>query len=108
MDKFEEVVSASLLSVAILGNLQTSDFTLVDLLPEPLPESLRLEYIARGFSFIGVVGISKGVPRAALAEPLTDEDMRALSEAAVQHLENMRAGSLAPKGRFRVAEQLSN
>jgi hypothetical protein len=108
MDKFEALASASQFSVGILGNPETSDFALVDLGPKPLPENLRRDFTKRGLYFLGVAGIVQGTPQTALAEPLDDADTSALAQAFLQHLEHTLNAGLAPKGRFRVPEPLSN
>lgn len=58
--------------------------------------------------FLGVMGICGGMPRAALDEPLNATDVSALSQAALHHLEAALNAGIAPKGRFRVTEPLSN
>jgi hypothetical protein len=97
-DRFELIACYGRLAVAILGNPTTSEFVLIDL-TEPLPD-LRSE-AQRGFCFIGAVGIVQGVRRVALAEPLDNASLDALSQANIQHTECVLEGRIratAPGG----------
>lgn len=90
-DKFELIAGYARLAVVILGNPRISEFVLIDL-AEPLPD-LRSE-AQRGLSFIGAVGIVQGVRRVALAEPLDNDALDALSQAYIRHVECILEGRI--------------
>ncbi|HEY2363487.1 MAG TPA: hypothetical protein VGK36_20365 [Candidatus Angelobacter sp.] len=77
MDKFEQLVSEAQFAVAILCNLGTSDFELIDLDSKQIPNILS----ARGLRFGGAMGLVNGLPRVALAEPFDEKMCRALIDA---------------------------
>lgn len=96
-DKFEMVVRYATHPVCLLGNVETSDFELVDLDAELLSEDAQRELRERGLYFIGAMGILNGAPCTALAEPLDEGTILALSAAYVQYAGSIKA---KPKGDF--------
>ncbi|SRR5258708_146353 len=84
LDRFERVVFDSQYSVCILGN--GKDFELID--PCPLSEERTRELSARHMAFLGVIGLQDGVPRVALACPLDDLTISALSAVFVHRIES--------------------
>jgi hypothetical protein len=95
-DKFEAIAGYAAHPVCILGNLQTSDFELMDVRdPEPLSEDTIHEIRRRGLRFIGAVGIVEGKPRTALDEPLDEATKFALSMA---YLQFVAEANRKPKG----------
>jgi hypothetical protein len=86
-DKFEAIAGYAAHPVCILGNLQTSDFELVDVSESaPLSEEAENEIRRRGLHFIGALGIVKGKPRTALDEPLDEATIFAISAAYFQYV----------------------
>ena len=89
MDKFEQLSTAASYGVAIFGNPALDDFCLFDLTkgtPYPVEDHKR-EIAERALSFCGVIGIVQGVPRTALAEPLGEYTITALTRAFCERIE---------------------
>ncbi len=95
-DRFEILATEAAYSVAILGNLQTGDFELIDL--APVPQDARRSYEARGLVFLGMIGIVCGTPRVALDAPLDADTVSALYETFVRRTEDEVNDRLQPKG----------
>jgi len=89
MDQFEQLANAASYAVAIFGNPAREDFTLFDLTNgTPYPdENHKREIAERALSFCGVIAIVQGVPRTALAEPLGEYTVTALSKAFIERVE---------------------
>ena len=92
-DKHEVIAGFAQYPASILGNLETRDFVLIAMNDLPLSEPSRLDYTARGFTYIGDVGILNGKPRTALYEPLDNDAITALSAAYIRLVE----AALKPK-----------
>lgn len=93
LDKFERLTADSLFSVAILMNAAGDDFQLVD--RGPVPPHVAEDYRQRGLGFAGVVGVSQTfAPRVALAVPLKDDAIAAITQAFVHlmHVEEHSTG----------------
>jgi hypothetical protein len=88
MDKFRQLCLDAPIAVVILGNPETSDFELIDLDFDRLPNERVCALQERGMEFCGVLGLVKGRPRVALALPLGAEIIATLSAAFVQRLED--------------------
>ncbi len=98
LDKFEYIAAHASYACCILGNLQTSDFELLDFGQLPLAKHTEQELFSeRGMRFIGIMGLVDGVSRVALSEPLDDPTAKALSLAFVQRVEDIINAKLAPK-----------
>jgi hypothetical protein len=93
-DKFEQLAFDAELSVAILGNPETSDFELLDVSRLPLSEDQRSRISERGMCFVGVMGIVRGFPRVALDTPLDEPTTTALAQAFIRHIEVTAAREL--------------
>ena len=88
LDKLQQIADAEF-SVAVLANLETSDFQFVPV--EPVAEDTAMSYHGRGLAFIGLIGLVKGQPKCALDVPLESEDIAQLVQAFLAHLrKNMR------------------
>jgi hypothetical protein len=90
-DKFETLAMEAQLAVSVLGNADLSDVELICIKPYQLsPEKIQelaVQWAARGLRFIGTIGIVDGQSRTALAVPLDDRHISALSEAFIQYCE---------------------
>lgn len=91
MDKFETLVAESSIAVAILANADATDIEMLPVQPrsyalEKAQELARL-WAPRGLRFIGMAGIADGKPRTALAVPLDDLRISALSQAFIAYIE---------------------
>jgi hypothetical protein len=88
MDQFHQITETASYAVAIFGNPARGDFALFDLTKgTPFPvEDIQREIAERAFCFCGVMGIVQGVPRTALAEPLGEYTVTALSRAFIERV----------------------
>jgi hypothetical protein len=100
LDKFEQLVFDAQLAVAILGDLETSDFELFDVSRLPLSED-QLSRASR-MRFVGVIGIVESVPRIALDEPLDAATTTALLQAFVRHTEDTANAELETQALARL------
>jgi hypothetical protein len=85
MDKFEQLAWDATYSAGLLGN--GTEFELVDIPLKSLSEQL-IKWQSKNFGFIGIIGIVNGRPKVALALPLDDATISALSAAFVQRIES--------------------
>jgi hypothetical protein len=95
MDKFEKLAFESSIAAAVLGNVSTGDFQLVDVTSLPLSTEDQASFHARGFGFLGLLGVCDGIPHTALAVELDPTTTSALSSAFVQFVWK----ALSEKGR---------
>lgn len=82
LDKYERIAFHGQYVVTVLSN--GSELELVDMDAAPLPQSA----VFRGFHFVGVVGLIDGALDVALAEPLDNATISAMSQAYLQFFEN--------------------
>jgi hypothetical protein len=89
MNEFEQLGEMASYAVAIFGNPARGDFALYDLTPgTSFPvEDMQHEIAERAFCFCGVIGVVHGLPCTALAEPLDEHTIRALSHAFTARIE---------------------
>ncbi len=90
LNKHEQLAHDGDFIVCILGNLQTSEFELLDPAQLAVADTART-LTRRGFQYVGTVGMVNGAPRTALDEPLDDATISTLSSAYVRHV-TARAG----------------
>lgn len=82
MDKFDQILEHAKLPVYILSN--GSDLRLEDFDGEPMSADVQKDLLARGFCFLGCMGILEGKPKAALANPVDPATSSLLSQAYVR------------------------
>jgi hypothetical protein len=102
MDKFEQISTTASYAVAIFGNPAREDFSLFDLTkgtPYPV-DDIQREIAEGSLVFCGVIGIVHGLPRTALAEPLGEYTIAALTRAFIGRIE---AAVTAVEGALTVA-----
>jgi hypothetical protein len=97
-DKFEALYMDAQLAVSILGNADVTDIEMLPMKPYELsPEKIQelvIQWAGRGLRFIGAIGIVDGKPRTALAVPLDDRRISALSQAFIAYCEVLLSGSV--------------
>jgi hypothetical protein len=98
LDKFQRIAWYGQSAAAILGN--GAEFQLVDVADvKAIPnEDHRQQLLARGFRFIGIVGLIEGSAKIALAEPLDDTTTAALAQAYLVFIEQRINKSAKPVG----------
>ena len=87
-DHFEQIVGFAAFPVAIVGNLESENFELIDIIPEPPSADVTQRLSERGMSFIAAIGIVEGAPGTALAEPLDAITATALRQALAWRAED--------------------
>jgi len=75
-DKFRQIVEDSVYSVAIMGDVSTGSFELIDM--QPLGKEAPM---MRNMTFLGVIGIAEGWCRVALTGPLEQKMSSKISQA---------------------------
>lgn len=79
LDKFDLIATYSANAVCILGNA-SGEYELIALDNVAVTLSkVKDDLLARGFHFVGVIGLMGGTPQPALAEPLDTPTIEALS-----------------------------
>jgi hypothetical protein len=84
-DKFQKIVEDAVYSVAVMGNVTTGAFELIDMQTQAKDAVLRQS--AKDATFLGVVGIVHGHPRCAFAELLSQGMYDAITNAFCQRIE---------------------
>ncbi|MFZ0271400.1 MAG: hypothetical protein WB524_20205 [Acidobacteriaceae bacterium] len=83
MDAVDLIEQSPATCWAVLGDPVTREFVTWRLVAPP-PPNVKAEYIARGFLYVALVAIVKGVPRTRLMIPLDDETARAAAEVVIE------------------------
>jgi hypothetical protein len=85
LDKFEQLACDATYSAGILGN--GTEYELVDMPLKKSEEQLTKESQSKNFGFIGIIGIVGGRIKVALALPLDEMTIDALSQAFAQRID---------------------
>lgn len=100
-DKFEALAMEAQLAVCVLGNADVTDMELLLAKPNGLsPEKIRelsIQWAARGLQFIGMIGVVDGKPRTALAVPLDERRIAAISQAFISYCEVVLSDNVAER-----------
>ena len=94
LDKHNAIAANAAAPITILGNVETSDFELVDLRTWQRTEAADADVMRRRLGYLGIAGVVNGKPECALAEELDVGTISLLASAVAHHL-SATAGVLA-------------
>lgn len=80
-DKHDFIAGYGTAVVAILGNVATNDYELVDLASVPFPPETEADFNARSLGFVGTLGLVCGQFRSAFAVSLERDIVDALAKS---------------------------